>query len=298
MLLAILPLLLLAQAEPTTTIAPGVWMREGDLKSYGHCNNAIIEMKDYLLVVDANFPSGAKAMQTEIPTLSKKPIRYVILTHHHGDHAYGNALWTRAGVTTVGHKALVEEMQRYEPKRWQEESGKREDVKAIAASTLEPPKELFDKSPRVFEDGTRRVEVWNFGWGHTKGDAYIWLPKEGILIAGDGIVNGPYNYTGDSHLANWIKILTKIEKQWKPSKIIPGHGKSGGPEILRGQIEYFIAMQQSVAAQVKAGSTQNQLKVPDLAANLKQWAGDGVNAQLATFFTEATTRKPAGSRVP
>jgi cyclase len=291
--IAILPLLLLAQAEPVTTAAPGVWLREGDLKAYGHCNNVVIEMKDFLIVVDSNFPSGAKSLQAKIPELSNKPVRYVILTHHHGDHAYGNALWTRAGATTIAHKDMVEEMKRYEPKRWQEEIHKREDVKAVNSPTLEPPKETFDKSPRVFDDGTRRVEVWHFGWGHTKGDAYIWLPKERILIPGDAIVNGAYNYTGDSHLANWIQILTRIEKQLKPAMILPGHGKAGGPEILRGQIEFFEAMQKTVATQVKAKVAANQLKPPPPS----KWTGDSIQKQLTDFHIEATTGKPAGATI-
>jgi hypothetical protein len=41
-------------------IVPGVWFVEGDEPNYGHCNNIIIEMKDYLIMVDANFPSGAR----------------------------------------------------------------------------------------------------------------------------------------------------------------------------------------------------------------------------------------------
>ena len=50
------------EAEPgeIKLIVPGVWFREGDLANLGHCNNIIIEMNDYLIVVDANFPSGAR----------------------------------------------------------------------------------------------------------------------------------------------------------------------------------------------------------------------------------------------
>ena len=48
-----------AQPNSVKKIADGVWFREGDM-SQGHSNNAIIEMKDYLIVVDANFPSGAR----------------------------------------------------------------------------------------------------------------------------------------------------------------------------------------------------------------------------------------------
>jgi len=52
-----------ADAQPGTLkqIVPGVWFREGDQRAFGHCNNVVIEMKDYLIVVDANYPSGARA---------------------------------------------------------------------------------------------------------------------------------------------------------------------------------------------------------------------------------------------
>ena len=107
-------------AQPGTVkqIVPGVWFREGDLKDLGHCNNIIIEMKDYLIVVDANFPSGARLAMEAAKKVSNKPVKYVFDTHHHGDHAYGNPVWTQAGATTLAYKGVTEEMKRYEPKRW------------------------------------------------------------------------------------------------------------------------------------------------------------------------------------
>ena len=53
-------------------------------------------MKDYLIVVDANFPSGARGALADAKKVSSKPVKYVFDTHHHGDHAYGNAVWTEA----------------------------------------------------------------------------------------------------------------------------------------------------------------------------------------------------------
>ena len=66
-----------ARPETVMKIADGVWFREGDLKNLGHCNNIIIEMKDYLIVVDANFPSGAKAAMADAKKVSSKPVKYV-----------------------------------------------------------------------------------------------------------------------------------------------------------------------------------------------------------------------------
>src|SRR5882724_10000821 len=108
-----------AKPETIRIIAPGVWFREGDLDQ-GHCNNIIIEMKDYLIVVDANYPSGARGTMADVKRLSPKPVKYVFDTHHHGDHAYGNLVWTQAGATTLAYKGVVEEMKRREPGRWQD----------------------------------------------------------------------------------------------------------------------------------------------------------------------------------
>src|ERR1041385_926050 len=107
-----------ANPETVRIVVPGVWFREGDMDK-GHCNNIIIEMKDYLIVVDANFPSGARGAMLDAKRLSPKPVKYVFDTHHHGDHLYGNVVWTQAGATTVAFKGVADELKRYEPARWQ-----------------------------------------------------------------------------------------------------------------------------------------------------------------------------------
>src|SRR6478609_11436851 len=118
------------EGKPPTIeqIIPGVWFRQGNLDQFGHCNNIVIEMKDYLIVVDANYPSGARAAMADIKKISSKPVKYVFDTHHHGDHAYGNPLWTEAGATTFAYKGVAEEMRRLEPARWLADAARRKDV--------------------------------------------------------------------------------------------------------------------------------------------------------------------------
>src|ERR1017187_4379328 len=95
-----------AKPELLRIVAPGVWFREGDMEQ-GHCNNIIIEMKDYFIVVDANYPSGARGTMADVKRLSSKPVKYVFDTHHHGDHLYGNVVWTEAGSTTMAFKGVA-----------------------------------------------------------------------------------------------------------------------------------------------------------------------------------------------
>src|SRR5262249_58936507 len=119
--------------------------REGDLNKLGHCNNIIIEMKDYLIVVDANFPSGAKAAMADTKMVSSKPVKYVFDTHHHGDHAYGNSVWTESGATTLAYKGVAQEMKRYEPARGRHTARTRKDVGELNRYAAEPPKQTFCK---------------------------------------------------------------------------------------------------------------------------------------------------------
>src|SRR6476469_3739780 len=112
-----------AKPETVTKIADGVWFREGGMDR--HCNNVIIEMKDYLIVVDANFPSGARLAMADAKKVSSKPVKYVFDTHHHGDHAYGNPVWTEAGATTLAFAAVGQEIKRLEPARWMDSAKNR-----------------------------------------------------------------------------------------------------------------------------------------------------------------------------
>ena len=124
-----------AQSAPPRLVAPGVWFLLGD-SAKGYSNTAVIEMKSYLIVVDANYPGRAKELIELVKTLSPKPVRYVFDTHAHGDHSYGNSTWTRAGATTLAYAGVVDEMNRYEPTRWQAAIGRREDVRALGEANV------------------------------------------------------------------------------------------------------------------------------------------------------------------
>src|SRR6185503_21289519 len=132
-----------AQVGEVRTVAPDVFFHEGDIKGKGHCNNGWVVFDDYVLVIDANFPSGAREIIPKIKAQTNKPIRFAFDTHHHGDHAYGNQIWADNGGVVVAHENVVSEMRKYEtgffggkPGRWEGEAKAREDVRA---TRLKPP---------------------------------------------------------------------------------------------------------------------------------------------------------------
>lgn len=300
------------QAAPNQVsyVVPGVWFREGDLEIQGHSNNVIIEMKDYLIVVDANFPSGARATLADVRRISEKPVKYVFDTHHHGDHAYGNSVWTQAGATTLAYVGVTDEMQRYEPARWQSASKDRADVAELKQAGPEPPKQTFEKSPFVLKDGNREVRFYHYGWAHTRGDGFAYLPKEKILCTGDAAVNGPYNFTSDAHISNWPKVL-RLAQQLGAEIVLPGHGPSGGKDMLDGQILFLTELYKNVQSAVSSKKTLEELvppgatvtvygnvvpakttiKLPD---NVKRWTGPFLPAQVRDTYEEITQKRPHG----
>lgn len=290
-------------------VAPNVYFHEGDLEKQGHCNNGWIIFEDYVLVIDANFPSGANLILPKIRALTDKPIRFAFDTHHHGDHAYGNQVWVDNGAVPIAHTGVIEEMKRYEtgyyggkPGRWEETAKGRQDVRD---SKLKPPSLLFPKE-LIFDDGKRRVELMHLGVAHTHGDAVAWLPKERILFTGDACVNGPYNFVGDGDVEKWIKTLA-LARKLGARVVCPGHGPRGQETVLEDQSRFFQALREQVGVLVQAKKSPSEVQstIPMLQAQLtangriaRYVSKDTLPGQVEKVFTEMTGQKFAAHASP
>jgi cyclase len=293
------------EAQPGTVqqIVPGVWFRQGEQEQFGHCNNVIIEMEDYLIVVDANFPSGAKAVLQDLKRISTKPVRYVFDTHHHGDHAYGNPIWTQRGATTLAYVGVAEEMKRYEPAGWLTAAKTRQDVAELNLPTAEPPMQTFRDVPFVLDDGRRRVEFHFFGWAHTRGDGFVYLPNEKVLCTGDAATNGPHNFMGHANIGNWPSVMAKA-RTLDVAHVLPGHGPFGGPEVLSGQQKFLEEIHAAVKTAIGQGKKledlvmiengQPQATSVQLSANVQHWVGGSFPAQVQFTYEEISQGKPYG----
>jgi cyclase len=280
-------------------IVSGVFFHQGDIDHQGHCNNGWIIFEDYVLVVDANYPSGAQNILPKIRALTPKPIRFAFDTHHHADHAYGNQVMVENGATPVAHTGVIEEMKRYEtgyydhkPGRWEREAKQRPDV---AASRLKPPSVLFP-GELYFDDGKQRVELMHLGVAHTHGDALAWLPEQRILFTGDACVNGPYNFVGDGNVEKWVGTLDAAKKLGA-RVVCPGHGPRGTAAVLEDQQAFFKQLREQVGALVNAKKSAREVHgaVPQIGEYLTAQAQiaryvdkKGLPDQVEKVYTEMT----------
>ena len=259
-----------------------------------------------MVVIDANFPSGAKVIIPKIKALTDKPIRFAFDTHHHGDHAYGNQVWVENGATPVAHVGVLEEMKKYEtglfgdkPGRWEDAAKSRKDV---AESKLKAPTLLY-RTEMIFDDGKHRVELLHFGVAHTHGDGFAWLPKEKILFTGDACVNGPYNFTGDGDIGQWIQTLEAVKKLG--AKIVcPGHGPMGGPEVAGRSAGVFHRAEGEVKKYAGKEPAEVENAVPTIMAALKKneriarYVGNSLLAQVEKAFVEQGGKPFPKLRIP
>lgn len=257
-------------------LAPGVFFRYSSISAtdpsvFGGSNHTWVVFKDHVVVIDANFPKGAEEVLAAIKKTTDKPVKYVLDTHHHGDHAYGNAVWAKAGAKILSSKHCARLLKTVGPVAWENAAKDRKDV---ADSELKQVDETFDEK-LVLDDGTQRIEFLQLGHSHTIGDAVAYLPRHKVLCTGDACVNGAFNYMGHSNSASWIQCLEKMEKL-DVKLICPGHGPVAGKDLLGRQKRYFVELRE----QVKKG-IDDKKSLKDIVGGLdmpwyKEWTGVGV----------------------
>src|SRR5438067_3221744 len=126
-------------------VAPGVFFRYSSISAtdpkvpFGGSNNIWVVFEDYVVVIDANFPREAGDVIQAVKKTTSKPIRYVFDTHHHGDHAYGNAVFAQEGASVVAQENCARLLRVNGPKEFAEAGRGPTGRKDIAESKLKVP---------------------------------------------------------------------------------------------------------------------------------------------------------------
>ncbi len=258
-------------------VAPGVFFRYSAISAtddkvvFGGSNNIWVVFEDYVVVIDANFPSGAEDVVAAVKKTTDKPIRYVFDTHHHGDHAYGNAVFAKAGASIIAQANCAKLLRLNGPKEFADAGKPPTGRKDVADSTLKVPNVIFDDK-LVLDDGKQRIEFLFLGHAHTAGDAVAYLPKQKILCTGDACVNGAFNFMGNSDSASWIRTLERMQ-QLDVKTVCPGHGPLAGTEVIEKQKRYFVELRRYVKKGIEAKKDAEELAKKVDFSWYKEWTG-------------------------
>lgn len=249
-------------------LAPSVYCWLGDLRKHEQTNVGWVVFRDYVLVIDANFPWAVPKIISEIRKTTDKPIRFVFNTHYHADHTYGNIIFVQAGATVVATEALAREFGRYA-------------LMDVHNQVKDPQWPLADATVRfrnslAFDDGEQHVELIRMGPAHTAGDAVAYLRNQEILFVGDLAVNWTHgNNLSDPEVDcdRWLRVLDELAS-WKVKVVVPAHGDFGTVETLHAQYTYLNAVLREVQAGIRQGKSVNQLIKENDLARYKRFGAD------------------------
>jgi cyclase len=249
-------------APTKVQVAEGVYLFRtapyGDVGLDG--NSVVVLSTDGVLVFDTNgTPAAAAAVLAEIRKLTDQPVRFVVNSHWHWDHWYGTEVYRAAfpAVQVIAHEATREMMMG--PALAFNKPGLDTDLPAYIASLEKrvnagasaslPSPDLARLQQLVEEDraflegkravrhvfpnvtftdkltlrfGGREIQILHFDRAVTPGDAFLYLPKERIVVTGDLLVN-PISFALSCYPTGWLRTLEKIDAL-DATVIIPGHG--------------------------------------------------------------------------
>jgi glyoxylase-like metal-dependent hydrolase (beta-lactamase superfamily II) len=221
-----------------------VWTELGDgvfVRRYAFYDQNIVAVRgdDGFLIVDTRVSHRqADEILADLRELGAEPVRAVINTHGHNDHAFGNHRFRPAPIW--GHARCA---------RMVRDTGARQ-LAAVAAAipalaeelaevVLDPPDRTFDGDSALveFDAGGRQIELRYLGRGHTDNDVVVLIPDADVLLAGDLIENGAPPYFGDGYPMDWPATVERMV-DLATGAVVPGHGDVGDRAfVVRSMVE-------------------------------------------------------------
>ena len=242
-------------------------------------NSAVIVNDDDVMIVDDHVsPAAAWVLLDEIKTLTNKPVRTVVNTHFHYDHAHGNQIFDST-VSIIGHEFTREmltgnksvQMPLYRnyvtglpnqlanlrqrvaaetdpaaKTRLQTQLQTAENNAASQAELKPTPPNVTLRTSMTLHRGSREIQIRFLGRAHTAGDVVVYLPNEKIVITGDMLTSTLSNMS-DAFVNEWVTTLDELKKLDFVT-ILPGHGEAFTDKA---KIDYFQAYLRDVWTEVR-----------------------------------------------
>ncbi|WP_404816589.1 MBL fold metallo-hydrolase [Streptomyces thermolineatus] len=230
----------------------------------GWClNNAglVVAEGRSLLVDTAATEARARALRAAVASVTPRPPAFVVNTHSHGDHTFGNSVFADRAVI-ISHERTRAEMA----------------AVGLHLTTLWPDVEWGDVSVELptltYRDrmtlhvAGAAVELIALGPAHTAVDTVVWLPEQRVLFAGDLLMSGATPFCLMGSVSGSLDAVARL-RSLGPRTVVAGHGPVAGPELLDTAERYLGWVRDLAADAVAAGLSPLEAA---RAADLGEWA--------------------------
>ncbi|MEO5660292.1 MAG: quinoprotein relay system zinc metallohydrolase 2 [Polaromonas sp.] len=263
-------------ALPVQQVAPGVFVHQGahaevTLENLGAIANiGFIIGENCVAVIDSggSFAEGS-SLRTAISLQTAIPICYVINTHMHPDHVYGNAAFNADKPHFVGHRNLAMSMAARHPYYLKFIERTLGPEQALKSALVLP--DVMVVSTRTIDLGKRKLTLRAWPTSHTDNDLTVFDEKTGTLWTGDLLFRERIPVV-DGKLSGWLATMKQL-RRISAKRVVPGHGavSSDWPAVMAPQQRYLHTLQAEVRSAVRAGHTMQQAVDKVGASERDQW---------------------------
>jgi glyoxylase-like metal-dependent hydrolase (beta-lactamase superfamily II) len=281
---------------PAQEVAEGVYVIQGPIgypspENQGFMNNPAWVVTDTgVVVIDpgASVQSGEMVLRALRKT-TDAPIIAVLNTHVHGDHWLGNQAIRAAypEVAIYGHPNMIKAIENGTGEQWLDLMMRATEGATAGTEVVAPTQAVGGDSELMLGGLNFRIHHW--GQAHTDNDLMIEIPERGVLFAADNANNQRIVRMDDASFAGLIDTLERA-KAIPVEVVVPGHGPTGGPEIIEDNLVYVATLRQAVAELFDEGMSDFEMKEPiaDRLSAYQGWAGfnDELGRHISLAYLE------------
>jgi len=249
-----------------TKVAGNIYMLEGAGGNIG-----VSAGEDGIVIVDDQYAPLAPKIKEALRGISNKPVKFVLNTHHHGDHTGGNEQFGETA-PIIAHANVR----------------KRLSASRVSGGTTIPARPKAALPVLTFEDrlsvhiNGEEIRAIHFPNGHTDGDSVIYFTGSNVVHMGDDFFAGRFpfiDFDGGGSVKGLIRNVEKVLSEVPAdAKIIPGHGPLATSVELRSYVTMLKETVAIVEAGIKANKTLEQLKSEKALARYEAFAWQAISA--------------------
>ncbi|HEX2928003.1 MAG TPA: MBL fold metallo-hydrolase [Ruminiclostridium sp.] len=227
----------------TDNVYAYVDIKNGSEENSFGSNAGIIIGRDGIAVVDTRISAKeAKRFINAIRAVSEKPIKYVINTHYHHDHSFGNSEFVKLGATVIAQENSRQSTLRTAEAilRNPEQCGLTPEY--MEGTTVAYPALSFGDFMTI-DLGDQVIELRHARHSHTDGDTLVYLPDKKVLFTGDVLFTNYHVFLGEGNIEEWCNELDEMMNM-DVEIIIPGHGAISGKKDIEHMKNYILQFDQ------------------------------------------------------
>ena len=237
-----------------------------------------------VVVIDTQFPEQAGHLIGEIRKESQLPVKYLINTHHHGDHTAGN----------IAFKGIAEKIVAHRNSRKNQEASAGGDLDKVLL-----PDTVFDMDWEA-KIGDEHIVINYMGRAHTDGDTITHFTQANVVHLGDLVFNRRFPYIdkgAGASIENWINVLDKVKRTYADDSIfICGHAGEGydilvDKDDIAAFAHYLEKVLQYVGGAMKSGKSDDEILSATEIPGAPEWQGGGIERSLNAALIELRENK-------